>query len=300
MSWKLCIPAGAAAGAIGMTLMRVEESRRSDCGFLGITFPWESKSSGSRKYVFGGNWKCNGDVKSVDGLVETLGKCGPIPANAEVMVAPPFLHVPIVTGTIRPDIAVGGQNVSLFPNGARTGEISAAMMKDMGVSWVIVGHSERREGFGMAGESSELVALKTKVAVSGGLSVMACVGEKLEERDAGKTLEVCYEQLKPLATKLNEDDWANVVIAYEPVWAIGTGRTATPEQAQEVHKAIRDWLAKNVSDKVAAETRIVYGGSMKGKNAPDLLKQPDIDGGLIGGASLKAEFFDIVNATPSK
>lgn len=112
--------------------------------------------------------------------------------------------------------------------------------------------------------------------------------------------QVCYAQLEPLANKLSEEDWANVVIAYEPVWAIGTGRTATPEQAQEVHKALREWLASNVSAKVAAETRIVYGGSMKGSNAPDLLKQPDIDGGLIGGASLKAEFFDIINAAPAK
>lgn len=294
--FRLAAPVAAGTAAVALNN---RNDNKAQCGFLGIKFPWESSGpTASRRYIFGGNWKCNGTLKSVDELVAKLNAAGDVPGNVEVMVAPPFVHVPIVKATVRKDVAVAGQNVSLFPDGARTGETSAAMLKDIGATWVIVGHSERREGFGMAGEDSVLVATKTKVAVAAGLSVMACVGEKLEDRDAGKTLDVCFEQLDALKNKLSEDDWAKVVIAYEPVWAIGTGRTASPAQAQEVHAALRKWLADNVSAKVAAQTRIVYGGSMKAKNAPDLLAQPDIDGGLIGGASLKPEFFDIVKAAP--
>merc|ERR1711957_392752 len=152
------------------------------------------------------------------------------------------------------------------------------MGKDIGCTWVIIGHSERREGFGMAGETSELCAKKCKIAVDSGLKVMFAIGEKKEERETGVTMRVCAEQLEPLVAALDAKDWENVDIAYEPVWAIGTGLTATPEVAQAI--------------------RIQYGGSMKGANAEALLAQPDIDGGLIGGASLKADFFNVVNGAP--
>eukprot|EP00970_Alexandrium_tamarense_P014314 scaffold4049_cov204-Alexandrium_tamarense.AAC.1 len=169
----------------------------------------------------------------------------------------------------------------------------------MGVTWVILGHSERREGFGMAGEDSELVAKKTKKAIEEGLKVMFCIGEKKEEREAGTTMDVCASQLKAAADILSKEDWANVSIAYEPVWAIGTGLTATPEMAQETHANIRAWVAENVGQDVADAVRIQYGGSMKGANAADLLAQADIDGGLIGGASLTMDFFNCVNGVPS-
>jgi len=179
--------------------------------------------------------------------------------------------------------------------GAYTGEICASQLVDFGCSWVIIGHSERREGFGMAGEDNELVAKKVKVALDAGLKVMFAIGEKKEEREAGTTMDVCAKQLEPAAKILEEADWENVAIAYEPVWAIGTGLTATPEMAQETHASIREWVSTNVSPKVAKAVRIQYGGSMKGANAKELLAQPDIDGGLIGGASLKADFFNVVN-----
>jgi len=166
------------------------------------------------------------------------------------------------------------------------------------VTWVILGHSERREGFGMAGEDSDLVAKKTVAALAAGLKVMFCIGEKKEEREAGTTMDVCAEQLKPAAAALSKEDWANVSIAYDPVWAIGTGLTATPAMAEETHANIRAWMSDHVSPEVAAAVRIQYGGSMKGANAKDLLAQTDIDGGLIGGASLKMDFFECINAVP--
>lgn len=151
----------------------------------------------------------------------------------------------------------------------------------------------------MAGEDSELVAQKTKVAVDAGLKVQFCIGEKKEEREAGITMDVCAKQMEPLAKILSEEDWANISIAYEPVWAIGTGLTATPEMAQETQASVRAWVAENVSPSVAENVRIQYGGSMKGGNAKDLLAQPDIDGGLIGGASLTADFINCINGAPS-
>jgi len=197
---------------------------------------------------------------------------------------------------LRKDIAVGAQDCgSNAASGAFTGQVAAFQLKDLGCTWVIVGHSERREGFDMAGEPVDLCAKKCKVALDAGLKVMFAIGEKKEEREGGTTMDVCASQLEPLAKVLGPDDWANVAIAYEPVWAIGTGLTATPKMAQATHKSIRDWVSSNVSASVADAIRIQYGGSMKGANAKDLLAQPDIDGGLIGGASLTADFFNVVN-----
>ncbi|KAL7540655.1 hypothetical protein ACHAXR_012735 [Thalassiosira sp. AJA248-18] len=255
-------------------------------------------ADGTRTYLLGGNWKCNGTIASAEKIIGEFNGAGPIPANAEVVIGVPFIHIPLCLMTLRKDIEIAAQNCSLTGTGAYTGETSASQLKDMGVTWVILGHSERREGFGMAGEDSELVVKKTKVALAEGLKVMLCIGEKKEEREAGTTMEVCAEQLKPAADMLSKEDWANVSIAYEPVWAIGTGLTATPEMAQETHANIRQWMADNVGADVAAAVRIQYGGSMKGANAAGLLSQTDIDGGLIGGASLKMDFFDCINGVP--
>lgn len=165
------------------------------------------------------------------------------------------------------------------------------MLKDIGADWVIIGHSERRQIFG---ESDELIAEKTAHALAEGLKVIACIGETLQEREAGQTEAVVFRQSKALANAIK--DWTNVVVAYEPVWAIGTGKTATPQQAQEVHAALRKWFTENVSAAVSAAVRIQYGGSVTAANCKELASQPDIDGFLVGGASLKPEFVQIVNA----
>jgi len=254
---------------------------------------------GQRKYLIGGNWKSNGTVASLEKLIEEFNAAGPIPANAEVVIGCPFIHIPICLMSLRDDIEIAAQDCSLTGTGAYTGEIAASQLKDLGVTWVILGHSERREGFGMAGEDSELVAKKTKKALEEGLKVMLCIGEKKEEREAGTTMEVCASQLKPVADILSKEDWANVSIAYEAVWAIGTGLTATPEMAQDTHKSIRTWISDNVGSDVADAIRIQYGGSMKGANASGLLAQTDIDGGLIGGASLTMDFFACINGVPA-
>lgn len=251
---------------------------------------------GERKYLVAGNWKCNGTLEANEALIKIFNEAGPIPSNVEVAVCSSYLHLPMLLSALRDDIAVGAQNCgSNSSKGAYTGEVGAFMIKDIGCTWVIIGHSERREGFDMPGETVELCAKKTKVAIEAGLKVMFCIGEKKEERENGTTMKVCASQLEPLAKTLDAADWEQVAIAYEPVWAIGTGLTATPEMAQETHASIRKWISDNVSPTVAKTIRIQYGGSMKGANAKALLAQPDIDGGLIGGASLTADFFNVVN-----
>lgn len=202
-------------------------------------------------------------------------------SSTEVVVAPSAIHLALVRENLRPEIGVAAQNVFDKPNGAFTGELSVAQLVDSKIGWTILGHSERRT---ILRETDETIASKTKYAIENGISVIWCCGESLEERESGKTIEVVSKQLEALKAEVS--DWSKIVIAYEPIWAIGTGKVATVEQAQEVHKAIRDWL-KNVSDKVADETRILYGGSVNEKNCGELGKQPDIDGFLVGGASLK-------------
>jgi triosephosphate isomerase (TIM) len=261
----------------------------------------EVEQVGPRKYLVAGNWKSNGSLSDVRTLVKTLNEGGALPSCCEVAVCPPFVHIAEVTSTLRDDVAVGAQNCGVHAkNGAYTGEIGAGMIKDVGCTWVIIGHSERRMGFEMQGESPELCAKKTKVAIEAGLQVMFCIGESKDERESDKTMEVCAAQLEPLAKTISESDWSKIAIAYEPVWAIGTGLTATPEMAQETHAQIRQWIRENVSDSVAEATRIQYGGSMKGSNAKELLAQPDIDGGLIGGASLTSDFMNVVNGVPEQ
>lgn len=195
---------------------------------------------------------------------------------------------------LRKEVGVSAQNCYTDPKGAFTGEVSTEMLKDLNIEWVILGHSERRTIFT---ESDELVGKKVAAAVKAGLKVIACCGEQEAERDAGKTTEVVFRQIKAIADQLSAADWTNVVIAYEPVWAIGTGKVATPQQAQDAHKEIRGWLAKNVSQEVADATRILYGGSVSAKSSPDLQREQDIDGFLVGGASLKdQEFLQILNS----
>ena len=191
---------------------------------------------------------------------------------------------------------MAAQNVFDKPNGAFTGEISVDQLRDSGITWTILGHSERRV---ILQEDDVFVASKTKASIDGGISVILCCGESLEQREAGKTIEVVTTQLKAVAEKLPKKDWDMVVIAYEPIWAIGTGKVATTEQAQEVHAAIRKWLAEEVGADVAEKTRILYGGSVNEKNCKDLAKQDDIDGFLVGGASLKPAFVEIINAKSS-
>jgi triosephosphate isomerase len=251
---------------------------------------------GERRYLIAGNWKCNGTLAENKARVDMFNSAGPIPSNVDVAICAPAVHLPMLLASLRDDMDVGAQDCGRHTKGgAFTGETGAFQMKDLGCVWVIIGHSERREGFGMAGESVQVCADKCKTAIDAGLKVMFCIGEKKEEREAGTTMKVCAAQLDPLVKVLDAKDWDMVAIAYEPVWAIGTGLTATPEMAQATHADIRKCISDKVSPAVARAVRIQYGGSMKGANAKDLLAQPDIDGGLIGGASLTADFFNVIN-----
>jgi len=216
--------------------------------------------------------------------------------DTEVVVCPSPVYVQGVQEKIRDDVAVGAQDVWMQGNGAFTGETSADMLADMGVGWAVVGHSERRG----KGEADADVAAKAKYALDKGLSVIACCGEPLEAREAGTTNEFVFPQIKAYADVFTKEDWEKVVIAYEPIWAIGTGLTATPEQAQDTHADIRQYLGEIAGAEVAENTRILYGGSASGATAPGLSVKPDIDGFLVGGASLKPEFADIVNCNGSE
>jgi triosephosphate isomerase len=295
---KLLITTAAAAVAASIVYI-VSYSRSSSSNRRPKGSSVENPVKGDRQYLVAGNWKCNGTLAENEELIKIFNEAGPIPSNVDVAICCSYLHIPQLLEKLRDDIAVGAQDCGRNSSkGAYTGEIGAFQIKDIGCEWVIVGHSERREGFGMAGEHEDLCAEKAKVAIDAGLKVMFAIGEKKEEREAGTTMDVCAKQLDALAKILSPEDWDKIAIAYEPVWAIGTGLTATPEMAQETHAQIRKWIADNVSEDVAAKTRIQYGGSMKGANAKELLEQPDIDGGLIGGASLMADFFNVVNGVP--
>ncbi|XP_012467521.1 triosephosphate isomerase, chloroplastic isoform X2 [Gossypium raimondii] len=251
--------------------------------------------SGSGKFFVGGNWKCNGTKDSITKLVSDLNSAK-LESDVDVVVAPPFVYLDQVTSSLTDRIEVSAQNSWIGKGGAFTGEISVEQLKDIGCKWVILGHSERRH---VIGEDDQFIGKKAAFALNEGLGVIACIGELLEEREAGKTFDVCFQQLKAFADVV--PSWDNIVIAYEPVWAIGTGKVATPQQAQEVHVAVRDWLKKNVSEEVASKTRIIYGGSVNGSNCGELAKEEDIDGFLVGGASLKGpEFATIVNSVTTK
>jgi len=239
-----------------------------------------------RAKLIAGNWKMNGSLQSVGELVDGI-KAGDA-GKAELAVCPPAVFLMKVGGMLDgTNIALGAQNVCDQESGAFTGEISAAMLVECGCRYVIVGHSERRS---LYGESDALVAARFAMAQQGGLLPILCVGETLDEREQGVTEQVVARQLDAVVDASGIGALETAVVAYEPVWAIGTGRVATPEQAQAVHAFIRQRVAA-ADGAIAAGLRILYGGSMKPSNAAELLSQPDIDGGLIGGASLQAEDF---------
>ncbi len=241
-----------------------------------------------RRPVVAGNWKMNGNRAEAETLARVVGKGMDGVKQAEVLVCPPFILIPLVADLLRGGkIAWGGQNLNVHAAGAHTGEVSGPMLRDYGCTYVIVGHSERRA---LYGESDQLVAQKFKAAQDAGLIPILCVGETLAEREAGDTEKVVARQLDAVLAACGIPALRQALLAYEPVWAIGTGRTATPAQAQEVHAFIRNKLAA-LDQAVAGDLRILYGGSVKGANARELFSQPDIDGGLIGGASLNAEEF---------
>jgi triosephosphate isomerase len=242
-----------------------------------------------RKPYIAGNWKMNLDRKSALGLAAALRESIGHRADIDVAVFPPHVYIDEVARALRGSpIRVGAQNCCDQTVGAFTGEISASMLLDVGAAIVILGHSERRHVYG---ESSELVNHKVHAAIDAGLDVILCVGEKLEEREAHRTEEVVSEQLTTGLEGLDAQDMRRVTIAYEPVWAIGTGRNATPAQAGEVHAYLRGVIAGLFADPVAESVRIQYGGSVKPSNVRELMAVPDVDGCLVGGASLQAETF---------
>jgi len=241
-----------------------------------------------RKPLMAGNWKMNKTIAEAASMVKALKSAVADVKDVEILVCPTFTALSAVNNEIKDsNIKLGAQNLFWEPKGAFTGEISPAMVKDSGCSYVIIGHSERRQYFA---ETDETVNKRTKAAFGAGLTPIVCVGETLQEREKNITFKVVEKQVKDGLAGLTDEQAAQLVIAYEPVWAIGTGKTATPEQAQEVHAFIRKIykdMYKDASDKV----RILYGGSVNPKNVSDLMKQPDIDGGLVGGASLEADSF---------
>jgi triosephosphate isomerase (TIM) len=241
-----------------------------------------------RKPLVAGNWKMHGSRADNAALIRSLLDRLPAQGAAEVMVCPPFVYLLETSRLLKDsDVALGAQSLCAEAQGAFTGEVSGAMLRDVGCRYVLVGHSERRQVYG---EDDSLVARKFVAAQASGLVPVLCVGETLEEREGGRTAEVVLRQLDAVLAVSGAGAFGEAVIAYEPVWAIGTGRNATPEQAQEVHAMIRGRVAA-LDAKIGASVRILYGGSVKAANARELFAMVDIDGGLVGGASLKADEF---------
>lgn len=244
----------------------------------------------SRKLFIAGNWKMNKTATEGAELAAALkDMVAGLGDKVDIAVCPTFAALDRVSGVVSgTNIALGAQNLSDQKSGAYTGEVAADMLLDLKVKYVIIGHSERRQFYG---ETDELVAKKAKLALESGLLPIICIGETLEEREGGKTADVITTQVKGSLEGLDAADIVKTTIAYEPIWAIGTGKTATPEQAQDTHKIIRDLLADKYSNEVAEKIIIQYGGSVKPDNSKELLSQADIDGALVGGASLDAETF---------
>lgn len=247
----------------------------------------------ARKKIIAGNWKMNMTPSQAVELVNTLKDLVVNPDVDVVYCVPAIDIVPVVEAVKGTNVAVGAENMYFEESGAYTGEISAAMLVDAGVKYVIIGHSERRDYFK---EDDVLLNKKVKKAFEAGLTPILCCGESLEQREMGVTMDWIRLQIKSDLAGITADQVKSMVIAYEPIWAIGTGKTATSDQAQEVCKGIRDCITEIYDEATAEAVRIQYGGSMNAGNAAELLAKPDIDGGLIGGASLKAEFGQVVNA----
>ncbi len=247
-----------------------------------------------RRQIVAGNWKMNNDLTETESLITDLKKQNRT-SVAEVMIAPTYTNLWHAYQALRlTDIEVVAQNMHFAESGAYTGEVSARMLKSVGIQTVILGHSERRAYFH---ETDELLAKKVDSALANNMNVIFCFGEELEDRKAARQETVVGAQISNALFHLEEASWNKIVLAYEPVWAIGTGETASPEQAQEMHAFIRKTLEIKYGSNVAEGTSILYGGSVKPANAAEIFSKPDVDGGLIGGASLKAEdFYAIVNA----
>ena len=249
----------------------------------------------SRRKIIAGNWKMNIKPSETAALVAGVAATTKGFAAVDVVCCTPAIDIPAAVEAAKgTHVRIGAENCHWKESGAYTGEISTGMLLDAGAQYVIIGHSERRQYFG---ETDETVNLRARAAIAAGLTAIVCVGETLQEREAGKLVEVIERQMNVGLKDVTAADCAKLVIAYEPVWAIGTGKTATPDQAQEVHALIRATLAKLVGVETAETVRIQYGGSMKPSNAAELLAKKDIDGGLIGGAALKAgDFAGIIEA----
>ena len=243
-----------------------------------------------RKKIVAGNWKMNTTVpEGIELAKQVVARAAETPANVGLIVAAPFTHLASVAEAIKGSkVELAAQNCADHTSGAYTGEVSVAMLKSVGCNWTILGHSERRQYYG---ETDEKLVVKTQLALAEGLGVILCVGENLDEREAGRHFDVVSAQIKNVLYNFTAEDMKKIVVAYEPVWAIGTGKTATAEQAEEIHACIRKVLADKFGAQVAEDTTILYGGSCKPSNAKELFAQKDIDGGLIGGAALKADDF---------
>lgn len=249
-----------------------------------------------RKKIVAGNWKMNMNLQDGVALAKEINEAlAADKPNCDVVICTPFIHLASVAQVIDSSIVgLGAENCADKAKGAYTGEVSAEMVKSTGAQYVILGHSERREYYG---ETAETLKEKVLLALANGLKVIFCIGETLEEREANKQNEVVKSELEGSVYNLTAEEWKNIILAYEPIWAIGTGKTATAEQAEEMLAYIRSTVAEKYGEAVAEETSILYGGSCKASNAPELFAKPDIDGGLIGGASLKvADFKGIIDA----
>lgn len=240
-----------------------------------------------RKKIVAGNWKMNHNKNEAVAFVKALAT-KETPEDVHMMIAPSFVVLDACKQAAGEDLIIASQNINQHDSGAYTGEVSADMLKSIGVNTVIIGHSERRSIYG---EDHSILADKVKQAATNGLDVVFCIGESLAEREAGKVEETVKKQLEDSLFFLDATQIKNVVIAYEPVWAIGTGKTASPQQAQDVHAYIRQLLEEKYSAAIAQEISVLYGGSVNAENAKDLFSQPDVDGGLVGGASLKVDSF---------
>ena len=249
-----------------------------------------------RKYIVAGNWKMNTSVEEGKQLAQNLVNNTPeLSSNQKVILTPPFLHLSTVKETIEgSQLDLAAQNCHNENSGAYTGEVSPKMLADFGLNYVILGHSERRTYFG---ETAEILKKKVDQALGNSLEVIFCIGESLEQRESGDFKAILLNQLKDSVFHLGVDDFKKIVLAYEPVWAIGTGVTASAEQAEEVHAFLREEIAKHYSTDVAEATTILYGGSCKPSNANEIFAKTNVDGGLIGGAALKSEdFIGIIDA----
>ena len=249
-----------------------------------------------RKKIVAGNWKMNLDLQEGIALAKELNEALTAEKpNCDVVICTPFIHLASVASVLDANlIGLGAENCADKEKGAYTGEVSAKMVKSTGAQYVILGHSERREYYK---ETPEILKEKVELALANGLKVIFCIGESLAQREANEQNAVVKAELEGSVFHLSAEQFKNIVIAYEPIWAIGTGKTATADQAEEIHAYIRSVIAEKYGKEVAAETSILYGGSCKASNAPELFAKPDIDGGLIGGASLKvADFKGIIDA----